>query len=40
MTTYVGEDLEQGEHPPLLVGVQTNTATMENNIVLPQKIGN
>lgn len=31
-------DVEQWEHPPFLVEKQTNTATTETTMVVPQKI--
>lgn len=34
------EDIEQGETPSLLLGVQTFTATLEINIVVSLKTGN
>ena len=41
ITAYVGEYMEsKGTTPPLLVGVQTCTASMEINIAIFQKIGN
>jgi hypothetical protein len=35
-----GKDVEQGNTPPLLVGVQTRTSTLEINLAVSQKIGN
>lgn len=40
MTVHAGEDVEQGNVPPLLMGVQTYTATIEINKAFPQKIVN
>ena len=40
MTTYAGEDVEQGNTPQLQVEMQTCTVTMEINIAVSQKIGN
>ena len=40
MTIHVGEDLEKEEHSPFLVGLQTDTTTLEINLEVPQKIGN
>ena len=34
-----GEDLEKRNTPPLLVGLQAGTTTMEISLVVPQKIG-
>ena len=41
MTADTGEDVEKEEHtPPLLVGLQTSTTTLEINLEVLQKIGN
>ena len=34
MTAHAGEDGDQGEHSPLLVGVQVHTAIIEITVVL------
>jgi hypothetical protein len=39
VTAHV-EDVEKDEHSPLLVGLQTGTTTLENNLAIPQKIEN
>ena len=35
-----GEDVEEGDPFALLVGMQTDTATVESSVVIPQKIKN
>ena len=41
MTAQTGKDVEWGNFtPPLLLGVQTCTATMEMGMVVPEKDGN
>ena len=40
VTTYAGEDVDQMDHSPLLLGVQTCTTIMEISIVVPQNTGN
>jgi hypothetical protein len=40
MTAHVGEDMEEDDSPPLLVGLQTGTTIMEINLEVPQKTGN
>ena len=35
VTTYVGEDVEYGAIPPLLMGVQICTVTMKMNMTAP-----
>ncbi|KAL6086678.1 hypothetical protein STEG23_028439 [Scotinomys teguina] len=37
---HVGEDVEQEEHSPLLVGMQIGTTTLESSMANSQKIGN
>ena len=39
-TIIVGEDVEKREPLSLLVGMQTDTATMENSLWIPLKTGN
>ncbi|KAL6086082.1 hypothetical protein STEG23_032675, partial [Scotinomys teguina] len=39
-TVHVGEDVEQEEHSPLLVGMQIGTTTLESSMANSQKIGN
>ena len=34
-TTIVGEDVEKGDPPTLLVGMQVGTATLENSVEVP-----
>ena len=36
--TNAGEDVEKGDPPTLLVGMQVGIATMENSTEVPQKI--
>jgi hypothetical protein len=38
--SHAGKDAEQGNPPPLLLGVKRATGTMEINMAVPQKIGN
>ena len=38
-TINVGEDVEKREPLSLLVGMQTDTATMENSVWIPLKTG-
>lgn len=40
VTAYVGKDVEHGNMPILIVGVQTCTITLEINIVVHQKFKN
>ena len=40
MTASVGNDMEDGNTPPLLVGVQTCPATFEIYLAVSEKIGN
>ena len=40
ITAHAGEDVEQENTPPLLVGVQTCTAAMKISMIVSQKIGN
>ena len=35
--TNAGEDVDKGNLPTLLVGMQVGTITMENNTEVPQK---
>jgi hypothetical protein len=37
--SHVGEDMDKGYKHSLLVGLQSCTATMEINMVIPQKTG-
>jgi hypothetical protein len=39
MTTDAGEDVEKENTPPLLVGLQAGTTTLEIILAVPQKIG-
>jgi hypothetical protein len=39
VTAHADKDVDLGEHPPLLVGVQTVISTLENNVVLLRKLG-
>ena len=39
-TINVGKGAEKGNPLTLLVGIQTSTATMENNVEIPKKTGN
>ena len=39
-TTGVGKDVEKGNSLALLVGMQTDTATLENSMEVPQKTKN
>ena len=34
-----GKDVEKEEHPPLLMGLQAGTTTLEISLLVPQKIG-
>jgi hypothetical protein len=38
VTADTGEDVEKGEHSPLLVGVQDDTTPLEISLAVPQKI--
>ena len=40
MTAYAGEDMEQGEHSFIVMGVQTETVTLKISMVVSQRIGN
>jgi hypothetical protein len=40
LTIDVREDVEKEDIPPLLVGLQTGTTTLEINLEVPQKTGN
>jgi hypothetical protein len=40
VTGHADNDVEQGKHFPLFVGVHTNTATLEINVKIPQENGN
>jgi hypothetical protein len=40
VTTHIGEDVEKNNTPPMLVGLQTGTTTLEINLEVPHKIGN
>jgi hypothetical protein len=35
VTAHIGKDMEQENSPPLMVGMQTWTATMEINMAVP-----
>jgi hypothetical protein len=39
VTADTGEDVEKGEHSPLLVGVQDGTTPLEISLAVPQKTG-
>ena len=39
-TTSVGKDVEKGNPFPLLVGMPTGAATLENNMEVPQEVKN
>ena len=39
VTAEAGEDMEKEKSPPLLVGLQAGTTTVEISLVVPQKIG-
>jgi hypothetical protein len=36
VTAHAGKDVEKKNTPPLLVGLQTCTTTLENNLAIPQ----
>ena len=38
MTADAGEDVEKGNTPPLLVGLQAGKTTLEISLVVPEKI--
>ena len=38
--TSAGEDVEKSNPPSLLVGFQTDVATVQNSMAFPQKIKN
>jgi hypothetical protein len=40
VTAHADTDMENRNTPPLLVGLQTGTTTLEISLELPQKIGN
>ena len=39
MTADAGKDVEKENTPPLLVGLQAGTTTLEISLAVPQKIG-
>jgi hypothetical protein len=39
VTADVGEDVKKKNTPPLLVGLQVGTTTLEISLAVPQKIG-
>jgi hypothetical protein len=39
VTAHADKDVENKNTPPLLVGLQTGTTTLEISLELPQKIG-